>query len=240
VKLPHPFSNIVLGTPRSVEASHVSSSRRKPGSSCRTGGLTRHQGREPNPLLSPLHCILLILAAILVSPLSATAENTAPSLAPAHQAEVKSVTGKVEVAPPGSSSFTPIKAGQKIDIGSTIRSGSDGTAILITTPGAVARVGPDTLLVIRDLAFSSQGGKVTKRKTALDLKSGTVSALIDPGTPEITDFTVKTPQGIAAARGTFFGVTVEDGKAHVAVQEGKVGIQRFKKNDAAASSASKK
>jgi hypothetical protein len=36
---------------------------------------------------------------------------------------------------------------------------------------------------------------------------------------------VKTPQGVAAARGTFYGVTVKDGQTYVAVKHGKVGVE---------------
>ena len=35
---------------------------------------------------------------------------------------------------------------------------------------------------------------------------------------------MKTPQGSAAARGTFYGVTVKNGQTFYKVQEGKVGI----------------
>ena len=90
------------------------------------------------------------------------------------------------------------------------------------------RVGPDTQMTINELDFEKAGEKVIKRKALLDLKTGTVSALIENNTPDATDFKIKTPQGIAAARGTFYGVTVVDGKSHVAVEEGKVGIQVVK------------
>ena len=50
-----------------------------------------------------------------------------------------------------------------------------------------------------------------------------VSALIDPSTPKVTDFQVATPEGAAAARGTFFAVLVYHGKTYVGVKEGKVG-----------------
>ena len=117
-----------------------------------------------------------------------------------------------------------MKSGQVLPIGSTVRTGDDGTAVLITTPGSAIQVGNDSLLKINDLAFASSGGAVTERKARLQLTSGVVSAMIDPTTPKITDFKIQTPQGVAAARGTFYAVTVRSGKTYVAVDHGKVGV----------------
>jgi hypothetical protein len=144
------------------------------------------------------------------------------------QGSTKSVSGKVEFSAPGAKTFQPLKTGQTLPIGSTIKTGADGVAIILTVPGAAVRIGPDSNLTISEMDFEKKGEKVVKRKALLDLKTGTVSALIEHNTPEATDFKIKTPQGIAAARGTFYGVTVTDGKTHVAVQEGKVGIQELK------------
>jgi hypothetical protein len=154
--------------------------------------------------------------------------SISPTYATPVQANAKSVSGKVEFSAPGSNKFEALKVGQTISVGSTIKTGPDGVAIILTMPGAAVRVGPDSQFSINEMDFEKSGGKVMKRKATLDLKTGTLSALIENNTPDATDFKIKTPQGIAAARGTFYGVTVVDGKSHVAVQEGKVGIQTLK------------
>ena len=59
----------------------------------------------------------------------------------------------------------------------------------------------------------------------MQLTTGVVSALIDPSTPKITDFQVQTPEGAAAARGTFYAVLVYHGKTYVGVKEGKVAVK---------------
>jgi len=174
--------------------------------------------------------IVLVIAMIL--------SNTSV-VAATVQANAKSVSGKVEFSQPGSAKFEPLKTGQTLAIGSNIKTGADGVAILLTVPGAAVRVGPNSQLTLTELDFEKAGEKIIKRKAALDLKTGTVSALIEHNSPDTTDFRIKTPQGIAAARGTFYGVTVEDGKAHVAVQEGKVGIQANKPADSKEAEKSK-
>jgi hypothetical protein len=142
--------------------------------------------------------------------------------AAAVSASVFSVSGTAEFAGPGSSSYAPLKKGQTLATGSTIRTGDDGIAVLVTTPGSAVQVGNDSVLKINELAFAKSGSDVTQREAHLQLTSGVVSALIDKSTPKITDFRVQTPEGAAAARGTFFAVLVYHGKTYVGVKEGKV------------------
>jgi hypothetical protein len=139
------------------------------------------------------------------------------------KAVVDTVQGTVEYAPPGSSSFSPLKKGEELAVGSTIRTGSNGTADIITTPGSAIHVGNDSNLRLNALAFAKSGGAVTQREAHIELSKGVVSALIDPSTPKITDFQVQTPEGAAAARGTFYAVAVTNGHTYVDVAQGKVG-----------------
>ena len=140
-------------------------------------------------------------------------------------AQVFSVSGTVEFAGPGSSSYAPLKKGQSLAIGSTVRTGDDGIAVLVTTPGSAIQVGNSSILKINKLAFAKSGSEVTQRTAVLQLTSGVVSALIDPSTPKVTDFQVQTPEGAAAARGTFYAVLVYHGKTYVGVKEGKVAVK---------------
>jgi len=140
-------------------------------------------------------------------------------------AHVFSVTGTVEFAGPGSSSYAALKKGQTLGVGSTIRTGDDGVAVLVTTPGSAIQIGNSSIVKINKLAFAKSGSDVTQRAAVLQLSSGVVSALIDPSTPKITDFQVQTPEGAAAARGTFYAVLVYHGKTYIGVKEGKVAVK---------------
>src|SRR5271155_5211127 len=136
-----------------------------------------------------------------------------------------SVSGTAEFAGPGSSSYAPLTKGQTLAIGSTVRTGDDGVAVLVTTPGSAIQLGNSSILKINQLAFAKSGSDVTQRTAVLQLTSGVISALIDPSTPKITDFQVQTPEGAAAARGTFYAVLVFHGKTYVGVKEGKVAVK---------------
>jgi hypothetical protein len=139
------------------------------------------------------------------------------------KAVVVTVSGAAEAAAPGSGAFAPLQKGEELAVGTTIRTGGDGSAVITTTPGSAIKVGPDSNLRLNALAFAKTGDTVTQREAHLKLTSGVVSALIDPSTPKVTDFQVETPQGAAAARGTFYAVMVYNGKAYVSVRRGKVG-----------------
>ena len=158
--------------------------------------------------------LLLILGIIL---LSGVALKAAPSTA-----TVFAVSGTVEFKVPGGFSFAPLKKGAILAIGTTIRTGEDGTATLVTTPGSAIQIGHDSNLKLNDLAYGANGKTVTERKAVMTLNEGVVTALIDPKTPKITDFKIQTPQGAAAARGTYYAVLVMKGKTYIGVKEGKV------------------
>jgi hypothetical protein len=164
--------------------------------------------------------IFRLLFALLALPL--------PAMAAEIHATVFSVSGEVEGAPPGSSSFSALHKGDRLAVGSVVRTGDDGIAVLVTTPGSAIQVGNDSEIRLSELAFAKEGSTVSQRKARLQLTSGVVSALIDPRTPKITDFEIQTPQGVAAARGTFYAVLVLKGKTYVGVKEGKVAASSTK------------
>ena len=141
---------------------------------------------------------------------------------------VWSVSGTAEFAGPGSGSYAPLQKGQHLAIGSTVRTGDNGTAVLVTTPGSAIQVGNSSVVRLNALAFARAGSTITQRQAVLQLTTGVLSALIDPSTPNITDFRIQTPQGAAAARGTFYAVLVYNGKTYVGVKEGKVAASAFR------------
>jgi hypothetical protein len=161
----------------------------------------------------------IFLVAVAALAVFAVAGNVRAESVPATAFSVK---GTVEFAPPQSISFKPLTAGQILPVGSTVRTGSDGTAVLQATPGSAVDLGPNSILRINALAFRKSGGSVTEREARLELTSGVVSVLVDPSTPKVTDFQVQTPGGAAAARGTVYTVVVKDGKTYATAGEGKI------------------
>ena len=175
-------------------------------------GLTAPGGRF-SFTLGKMRRALGLLAVVLIS--------TATLCAAPINAVVTSVSGSVEFAGPGSASFAPLNKGQTLAIGSTVRTGSDGIAVIVAA-GSAVQLGNDSNLKINELQFTKSGSTVTERTTNLQLNSGVLSALVNQSTPKITNFKIQTPQGAAAARGTFYAVLVYNGKTYVGVKEGHV------------------
>ena len=163
---------------------------------------------------------LLVSSCLLAGSLTAIADPV--------NATVFQVSGLAESASPGSTSFSPLTQGESLPVGTTVRTGDNGSAVITTTPGSAINVGPNAKLKLSALAFAKSGSDVTQRQAHIELTSGVVTALIDPSTPKITDFSIQTAQGGASARGTFYAVAVYQGKTYVSVKEGHVGTQPVK------------
>jgi hypothetical protein len=171
-------------------------------------------GEEKQTILGVMKTIPLFLAGLFLGMASMRAESV--------NASVASVSGTAEFASATSFGFHPLKKGQLLAAGTTVRTGEDGNVVLTATPGSAIKIAPNSILKVNELAFAQSGSQVTERKARLQLTSGLVSALVDPSTPKVTDFQIQTPQGAAAARGTFYAVAVYDGKTYVGVQKGRV------------------
>ena len=142
------------------------------------------------------------------------------------QAIVKSVEGWAEYSLPGEEAFKPLRPAMKLPYGTTVRTSEGATAIIRVVPGAAMQVTESSVVVLDGMEYEKKDGTVLTRKARIKLTKGTVSALLDHRTPKATDFRIETPQGSAAARGTFYGVSVVDGQTFVSVKEGKVGVQQ--------------
>jgi len=138
---------------------------------------------------------------------------------------VKSVTGTAEYILPGSSAYQPLKEGKILSEGSKIRTGRNGLVFVSVIPGVAMRVSGETELTVAQ-ASSSDQSKVPDQAT-IQLNQGAIHALIEKIKQAQPDFKVETPQGMASARGTFFGVYIEKDGTYVGVKEGRVKITPF-------------
>ncbi|MFT5466098.1 MAG: hypothetical protein ACI8UO_001196 [Verrucomicrobiales bacterium] len=138
---------------------------------------------------------------------------------PSFEGKTAVVVGQVTVTPNGGAEV-PLKIGDIVAVGSTIKTGPNSRAVIATTRQSAARIGADTEIVFEELDDDDAAPKVL-----LDLKSGSMGSLIQPQSGVNLDFRIRTPSGIAGARGTFFAVAVENGEGFIQVKEGKVAIK---------------
>jgi hypothetical protein len=127
--------------------------------------------------------------------------------------------GDVTMTPSGGGAAVPLKAGDIVAVGATVKTGAGARAVIVMTPKAAIRVAENSEVLIEQVDQT-----VLPVAVVVDLKDGGLSALLKPDGPDQLDFKVRTPSGVAAARGTLYSVAVKDGKGYAQVKEGRVEI----------------
>lgn len=158
----------------------------------------------------------LLLATLTVASMS---QAQAQAQAEPESGRVTVAVGEVAVIAPGQADPQPLAAGDMVAVGSMVRTGANSRAVIVMTPRSAIRVAADSELLIELVDEAAERPRVT-----LDLKDGSLGALLKPGEGEEIDFQIRTPSGIAAARGTYFAVVVEDGVGYTQVKEGRVEV----------------
>lgn len=130
--------------------------------------------------------------------------------AAAHEAKVVKIKGSAEVQLPGRSTSQPLALNTLVPEGASIRTGGDSEVYLEVFPGGIATIGADTNVLVEKLGLEKQGNVITSQEALLDLKKGTIISSLDPSKKAINKYGVRTPKGVASARGTVYAVTVGD------------------------------
>jgi Tfp pilus assembly protein PilF len=124
-------------------------------------------------------------------------------------------SGTVEVAPPGSTSFTPAHANQVLHVGDQIRTGKNSRATVRLSNLSVIRVYELTTMSIRPPTKA-------EANAAIEVKSG-ATYFFNRDKPNETQF--ETPSSSGAIRGTEFTLTVDDnGRTELALLDGQVSL----------------
>jgi hypothetical protein len=117
---------------------------------------------------------------------------------------VSSVTGSATVLTPGAAAAVPAVAGQKLPQGSTVKTGDGGSVLIQSHEGIQTGIGAKSSVVVGAHSVSSDG----IRTAVIDLKQGTTVSVLDPSKRAVNNYAVRTPKGVAAARGTTYSTTV--------------------------------
>jgi ferric-dicitrate binding protein FerR (iron transport regulator) len=128
-------------------------------------------------------------------------------------------------------STPPVRVGELLPLGATVKTPPDSTMKLLFANGAVVILQPRSQLRLALFAskdsveaqknLNARTPESSESTTNLDLKSGTV--LIDvPTLKKESKFEVTTPLGIAGVRGTRFYVSAKKDRTSVGVAEGLV------------------
>lgn len=161
--------------------------------------------------------LTLLFTALVGLAASAFAQSTAT------EATVARVTGTV-TATLADGSTVDVTEGTKLPQGATITTGDKSEAYLVSHGDSTSVIAANSVVEIAELSTTSAGGKVTEQRAILDLKSGNLVAKLNPAKKSVNQYAVRTPKGVAAARGTTFTVQYKGGTYTVAVVNGVVSI----------------
>ena len=124
-------------------------------------------------------------------------------------AQIRTLTGNVEIQRKGETQWTPAAVGAKLAEGDNIRAHAGGSAVLDLPEGSTLFVAENSRVVVTKLEVDSQNNA---RNILVHLVVGKVRALVSKASITLvrarqSNFSITTPTAVAAARGTDFEVT---------------------------------
>lgn len=169
--------------------------------------------------------LITLMLSLAVAGLLSTAAHAAD--AQATEAKVVKVTGSATVTLPGQSGAVALTEGMSLPAGSVVTTGAGSEVDIQPMAGTLTAIRANSSVSLDELSVTkNDAGVVTKQTAQIALKSGNVVSTLDPARKAINNYGVRTPKGVAAARGTVYsvGVTVDGATTSVATLTGSVTI----------------
>lgn len=144
---------------------------------------------------------------------------------PAQTVRVLLVAGTADITPTGETVARPIVKGEAVTAGSTITTGADGRVVLTPMPGVKSIITPNSTITLESVSETPGADATTAYQATLNLKVGAVVSDLNKPADATYDYSVRTPRGLAGARGTTFTVGVNPaGIATVVVAHGTISL----------------
>jgi hypothetical protein len=143
-------------------------------------------------------------------------------------AKVLYLEGTVWIRPPTDTAFHLLTEDEPIALHSVISTGANGILDFATGPGMAVRMVPQTFVRVAELpqpASLSTSTSSAPETSILGVKKGMVFSALGRSDGEPIDFEVRTPQGVAGARGTMFATEVAEGQSQVSMLHGTVNFR---------------
>lgn len=137
---------------------------------------------------------------------------------------VVSVTGEVFLKATESSSLTALSSKQLVNIGDTLSTGDNGSALVLFADGSNLLVQKNSQVIFNTLSVYGETGMVDTR---LRLQQGRVETAVKPLRGNISRYEITTPAAVAAVRGTKFRVAYSNNNDIMAseVVKGNINLQ---------------
>jgi outer membrane lipoprotein-sorting protein len=131
--------------------------------------------------------------------ITTTPSSTVPSCT------VSSPAGTVQVQKKGSTSWTNAAAGTKLEVGDSLKTGSNGSAVLLFFDGSSMEVKANSQILVKELSIASAGSTSVGLKELVGSTVNRVAKLVDSS----SKYEVDTPAAAAVVRGTIFDLLVQ-------------------------------
>jgi hypothetical protein len=158
-----------------------------------------------------------------IEPITPPDKSGLPSVA-SNEMKVLELRGTAQVFLPGTDAPVVAAEGMLLPEGARLRTEAGGSAAVFLGGVNSVRLAPET-----DARLSQKIGG-GRRQTLIDLRSGAVFSKVGRRPGEIQQFGVRTPLGIAAARGTDFVTVQLPNRMDVWIAEGRVQLDDLQGN----------
>ena len=182
--------------------------------------LVRHlQAQPPDTQITSMRALLRPLFLVVASCLCFLAAS-------AQTVRVLTVSGEATIQPADGSPARPITVGDTITLGTRIITAANGRVIITPFPGIKSIISPSSDVTIEKLSETkASGSNVALQQAVLNLKSGAVVSDLEKQEGVAYDYAIRTPRGVAGARGTTYTVAVAPtGVESVIVTDGRIQI----------------
>ncbi len=125
---------------------------------------------------------------------------------PAQTVRVIFVSGHAELQRPDEPTPHSAQKGESVIIGTRISTGADGRVVLTPMPGVKSMIAPNTIIVLESASDSHPSATEVKHQAVIELKVGAVVSDLQKQPGATFDYSIRTPRGLAGARGTTFTV----------------------------------
>ncbi len=139
------------------------------------------------------------------------------------EAIVVKVQNGAQATLPGQTQAVALKVGDKLPQGTVIQTPGNSEVDIQVFSGAVSTIKAGSKADLSKLSLTTANGVITKQSAIINLSLGSVVSNLDETKKAINDYSIRTPKGVAAARGTIYIVYVlSDGSSITYVARGSV------------------
>jgi hypothetical protein len=159
------------------------------------------------PTMKARSVVLGLVAVVLLAAWGQAEAQLRPA-----SAEITNVVGRVETLAKGQTNWVPATVGRRLQEGDQVRAMAGGSADLSLPDGSTILVAENSRFAVSKLEYDPQN---QDRNASFHLATGKVKAQVSQAAVQLvrarqSNFTISTPSGVAAVRGTITVVAFND------------------------------